>query len=562
MSSNEKKAEQAVEKAEESPSSVVQERLNWRLAQRDDTRVAQGLYVGEEIEEMHELSDAGLLDEFFVFLEELGMMQAFEELVLPEVKRMLVPTVQFVLLYLLKILFGSGSMHELPRVLFSNIGLMELVGFNAQQCEKGLTKRGDAQRKTKKKQGPITAQCLADNMSKLKQEELERLLNLMVHLFAQFGLLSGKLLAALDGSKLPTPESYEGCGKVKQTRQVKVKGQKEPLTEEYYISGWKVLVLIDVQTRLPLAMKLVPIQEYEGKWLVPLLEQAQRNLGTHAQITTIVIDRGYLDGEDLFRVHQSGVIFVIVGKANMAVVQDAQGLAKGERAKVRERVVGHGHGKKATQERLRTEVVGLEALTSYDSYGEESQTQLSHRRDYVGQTINAVVVRKWENRVPKTGGTVYLTNGPVNDPFTVFDTYDWRSVIENGIFKEGKYPWHLLRFPKRNEAGVVVHCHFTLLVMGLCTAFRLWQAKQALAPTSDRETQPSLSSALLAGEGTARWRKRLHEENRDKIIVFIGSAYGIFHLAEFAVLTHVPIRRLPSSLGSPQDVLQRFGIGP
>ena len=45
-------------------------------------------------------------------------------------------------------------MNELPRVLFSDVGLMELVGFNAQQCEQGLTKRGDAQRSTKQKQGP------------------------------------------------------------------------------------------------------------------------------------------------------------------------------------------------------------------------------------------------------------------------------------------------------------------------------------------------------------------------------------------------------------------------
>ena len=74
-------------------------------------------------------------------------------------------------------------------------------------------------------------------------------------------------------------------------------------------------------------------------------------------------------------------------------------------------------------------------------------TQNAHRRDYVGQPINAVVVRKWEDRVPQTGGTVYLTNGEVRDPFVVFDTYDWRSVIENGIFKEGKHPWHLLNFP-------------------------------------------------------------------------------------------------------------------
>jgi hypothetical protein len=95
--------------------------------------------------------------------------------------------------------------------------------------------------------------------------------------------------------------------------------------------------------------------------------------------------------------------------------------------------------------------------------------------------------------------------------------------------------------------------------MALCSAFRLWQAQPAITPT---EVLPTLSSALLGAEGIARWRQRLRETNRDKIIVFIGQAYGIFHLAEFAILTHVPIRRLPVPLGSPQAVLQRFGISP
>src|SRR5437763_15323893 len=85
---------------EQSPPSAVMERLNWQLAWRDDGRVAQALYAGEEIEEMHELSEAGLLDEFFVFLEEIGMMAVVEQMVLPGVQRVLVPTVQFVLLYL------------------------------------------------------------------------------------------------------------------------------------------------------------------------------------------------------------------------------------------------------------------------------------------------------------------------------------------------------------------------------------------------------------------------------------------------------------------------------
>src|SRR2546427_799497 len=319
--------------------SVVQQRLNWQVASRDDTKVGQALYAGETIEEMHHLSDAGLLDEFFVFLKDLGMLEAFEQ---------------------------------------------------------------------------------------VSQSGVKRTLNTMVQLLARRGWFAGKLLVALDGSKVPTPESYEGCGKLKQTRKVKVKGQKEPVTQEYYLYGWKVLVLIEVQTRLPLAMKLVPIQDYEGKWLVPLLEQAQQNLGTQAHIGTIVVDRGYLDGEDLWRVHQKGVIFVICGKASMAVTQDAQGVAKGERAILRAGVVRRGHGKTAKDQRLRTELVGLEALTSYDQYGDVAYTQNAHHSDYVGQPINAVVVRKWENRVPQTGGTVYLTNGEVRDPFVVFDTYDWR----------------------------------------------------------------------------------------------------------------------------------------
>jgi hypothetical protein len=109
---------------------------------------------------------------------------------------------------------------------------------------------------------------------------------------------------------------------------------------------------------------------------------------------------------------------------------------------------------------------------------------------------------------------------------------------------------------------VVVHCFFTLLVMALCTAFRFWQAQAACTPSLATKVLPTLSSALLGGEGTARWRQRLREENRDKLIIFIGHAYGIFHLAEFATLTHLPLRRLPPSLGSPQAVLQRFDISP
>lgn len=255
-------------------------------------------------------------------------------------------------------------------------------------------------------------------------------------------------------------------------------------------------------------MKRVNIQEYEGKWLIPLLEQAQRNLGSAATMGSVVLDRGYLDGSDVWQVHHKGLLVVIVGKTTMAVVQDAQGLAKDERAAVRERVISHGHGTTAQEERLRTELVGIEAFTSDESSGQTEDTQHAHRRDDTGQPIHAMVVRRWDHRVPKGGGTVDLTNGEVRDPCVIFDISEWRSVMENGMFKEGTHPWHLVRFPKRTQAVVTVHVFFPLLVLAFCPAFRLWQASTATTPTEVTQVLPALSSALLGGEGTARWRQR------------------------------------------------------
>lgn len=49
---------------------------------------------------------------------------------------------------------------------------------------------------------------------------MESLFNQMVKCVMGLGLLDGERTAALDGSKLPTPESYEGCGVLKQTHSV------------------------------------------------------------------------------------------------------------------------------------------------------------------------------------------------------------------------------------------------------------------------------------------------------------------------------------------------------
>lgn len=546
-------------------------RLSWQTAERDDVSVAKAVHEGEELDAVYNLDEVGLLDEFYHFLQVIGVLSLIEGMQLPGVERVLIPVVQFVLLYMLKVLFGIESMNALPQLLFSNVALMMLIGFNAHQVANGFTQRGDDRRQKKAKQGPLTPQCLAQNICKLTVEQMESFFNGVVRLIVDLGLLRGNLTVALDGSKLPTTPKYEGRGCLKVEKEVKEKGTGKVVKVVKYVFGWKVLVLIEVRTRLPLAAKVVKIEEYEGQWLVPLLKQAQANLGDKGRIVKIVVDRGYLDGEDLWRVHQMGIIFVIVAKSGMAVREDAKALAREGKVVERVQVVRHGHGQRAWTEELRTQVVGIEGLTTYDDYGTEEHARHKNRKGFEGNAINAVVVVTWENREQGSKGPVYLTNGAVKDPFVVFDDYDWRSVIENGIFKEGKHPWHLGNFPRKNEAGVTVHCLFTLAVMGLCTAFRLWKAegapegevagKRERKSSNEAESEP-VGIDLLGGEGTQRWRRRLKEENRDKVIVFVGEKYGIFHVAEYSTLGGVRIKDIPQHLGSREAILARYGLSP
>ena len=54
-------------------SQKIAERLTWCTASRDQAGIASDLAEGKEISEVHGLGDAGLFDEFFCFLEELGI---------------------------------------------------------------------------------------------------------------------------------------------------------------------------------------------------------------------------------------------------------------------------------------------------------------------------------------------------------------------------------------------------------------------------------------------------------------------------------------------------------
>jgi len=92
------------------------------MATRDDLRVAQDLHQ-REIDRAYSLEEDTLLDEFFHYLREIGLWDELEQFKPQKAKRLMIPWgmesysyppfVQFLLLYMLKTLFGIESINAL-----------------------------------------------------------------------------------------------------------------------------------------------------------------------------------------------------------------------------------------------------------------------------------------------------------------------------------------------------------------------------------------------------------------------------------------------------------------
>lgn len=105
-----------------------------------------------------------------------------------------------------------------------------------------------------------------------------------------------------------------------------------------------------------------------------------------------------------------------------------------------------------------------------------------------------------------------------------------------------------MQHPPQNTARAVrVHVLFTLLMFALATAYRLQGEREA-----------------LGGEpvGWQRWRRQLLEQYRDKGIVFAQGAYGIFHIAVFALLMGAKRKVVPPGLGTRREILAKYGLPP
>ena len=344
------------------------ERWCWAVARRDDARVARRLDRKPVVDDVYRLDEGAVLDDFCHFLQSLGVMALFEQACGAAIHREMVPFVQYVLLYGLKTRLGMERIKALPSLLFSDEARMQLVGFNAPQVRQGLCQRGATKRQGERAPGPMCPDTLAKNIVTWNWRDLEMVCNGAMRALATAGVLGAKVTGLADGTDLDTTEHDAGCGQV--TRTVGIEEKRGNGHEiEVMVYGWKVLLLIEAVTKMPLAVTGGQIQEHEARWARAVVTQARMHLAGDARLAQVVFDQGCVDGTTLWGLDQPGLRLVVPAQQDMAVTADARApAAAGEDLTVGRRVhtVRHGQGKKAWRARLETAVVGITGLTTDD----------------------------------------------------------------------------------------------------------------------------------------------------------------------------------------------------
>ena len=541
----------------------IAERLTWCTAHRDQAGIARDLAEGKDISEVYGLGEAGLFDEFFYFLHQFGIMDLFLDLDPNHTQRtsnVTFPAV--ILIYLMRIVAGLAFFWHVAPVILRSQPLMRIIGFNGTQTRDGTSRRGKKSSAsapsahtadTPQIRGPICPDSIATYIQSITSHALERLFNGVVSILAAHSFFPKHIHALLDSSEIQSTELCEGCGKVTREKAPALRHRRGRIRKVLEtVFGFKVWVVWDPTSRLPLAIRFATIEHSDIEFAKEVVQQAVNNLGSHAKIVSLAIDRGFMDGSFLWWLATTlRMTFYIPAKKNMNVYQDALSLANTGTVQTRERKRSQGAGKNKTTVIDRWHVVGIEGLTSAGFYGEKGSGSHENRSDFIPNPLNAVVVLDdpYKHNNPHTDTLVILTNAPVDKPLEAYDGYDARSEIENTVFREAKQAWFIQRAPRNNAPAFRAHVYLTVITMALTTAFQTWMDQQDKLDQEGKEV------------GIRKFRQIVKQENGNKLILFDEDRYAIFDTYEVFILCGRTVRMptgVPETI-SKTDILLKYG---
>lgn len=194
---------------------TILERLFWHSATRDEARVADHLYRFKEMDTVYALDEATLFDFFFQYLREIEVFDLMERLDPGCQVRENIPFLQFVLVYLMKVIGSIPKMEPVWELLLTDELLMSLCGFNAYQVRNGSCDRGLKRRRTPvpEVRGAICVDTLAQHIVEITPRRLENFFSGVIQRLAAARVFPKYIHAAGDTSDYETTDRYEGCGR-------------------------------------------------------------------------------------------------------------------------------------------------------------------------------------------------------------------------------------------------------------------------------------------------------------------------------------------------------------
>lgn len=396
------------------------------------------------------------------------------------------------LIWSAKSLLGVGRVNDL-RDMFRDEHVMRLLGFNFRHIRGGYSKRT---RKGGTK--PIHPDTVRNFGISLPVTTTEDLHNSVVRIITNKNRIKPGTFA-LDAKPIYIwGKKFENAQRVFDRASSKMR------------TGYKLYILqkVDRDEHYVVCAMLTPANIHDTRCLMPMVDKAESILGKGV-IQTLLIDRGFFSGELLYELkHEHSIDFVIPGKEDLHVVNDAIGIAT------------HGDAEyhlKPVAEKVKA--IGIRDLETLPSYPGKINMALIENRN---------IKKQDEERI-----YTYLTSLPVSDEhkaLEIYRTYRKRWTIENNANKELADHWNIGKLPGWSWNEINAHIFFTLATFNLVLLFR------------------SKFGRGLIGRSMKTIRERFLKQGQ-KVVVYIGGCFGIFTIEEFASLLNnaAPARASPST---------------
>lgn len=412
----------------------------------------------------------------------------------------------FPMIYMMNILSGEWSVRRTQAIL-KDEAMLRIMGFKAEELANGLTGRGKKNQHGEgfeRKSGIMASTTVIDNLACFSFEGLVGCFNGYISRAASAGAADFGEDYIIDSTIVETGEGYPGAKPVRREGEDGEPGE--------VVWGFKVFLLSSTKTRTPVALHITTANEADSPMLEKLVAQGVSNLG-EGIIKTVLADRGFIDGRQLYRIkYEMGIDFIMPAKKNMDIWACMVGLRNDSKGIVEE----WEYGKKGLS--------GGYLAKGSVAYSQYAPEPIGSKKDESGSPLDAVVVTRWAGKEIAPGKEkVILTSKEAESAIEVIQGYGQRSLIENCNFRELKQAAALNALPqyknKNAEKTAYIHmllCIFTLAVFTV-------MVEQAFSKTQENESMPKNIREF-------RFARRCE---KGKIFILVEHYYYIYEMDEF-----------------------------